>query len=297
MIESIQKTLNHPLYSKLIIITLWLILIFTVRYFVNKALNKSIKNVDNKYKARKAFNLISYLFIVVILLFVFRDKIGQFGVTLGLAGAGIAFALQEVIVSFAGWLYISFSGVISTGDRVEIGEVKGDIIDVGILTTTLMELGNWVDGDLYNGRIFSITNSYVLKEKVYNYSAEFPFLWDEMAIPIRIESDFKAAKVLFTKILIEVCGEYSDASQKKWNSLTNKYRVETAQVSPMVTLKFNENYITYTLRYVVDYKSRRMIQDMISSKILEAVSQHNEINIATSTMEVTMANDSTLKKD
>lgn len=288
MFEFISTYLNHKVYGKVITIGLWLIIIFFLRFIINKTLTKSVKNNDNKYKIRKALNLLSYLFVIIVLLIIFKNNIGQFGITLGLASAGIAFALQEVIVSFAGWIYISFSGVVSTGDRIKVGDVKGDIIDIGVLSTTLMEVGDWVDGDLYNGRIFTITNSYIFKEKVFNYSAEFPFLWDEMTVPIRLESNYKEAKLLFAQILNDVCSDYSNESQKKWNLLTNKYLIEEAQVSPMVVIKFNENYITFTLRYVVDYKKRRVTKDIISSKILDNLANRTDIKIATSTMEVTM---------
>ncbi len=288
MLDSIKTILTHPIYGKLIALAFWLLLVFVVRLFVNKTLNRSIKDADKKYKARKAFSLLSYTFLLMVLLFIFRENLGQIGVTLGLAGAGIAFALQEVIVSFAGWLYISISGVINTGDRVKIGDTRGDIIDIGMLTTTLMETGDWVDGDLYNGKILTLTNSYILKQSVSNYSSEFPFLWDEVSIPIRTECDVDVTRALFLSILEDVCGEYSKSSQKKWSELADNYRVEEAQVQPMVSIKFDSNFVTYTLRYVVDYKKRRSTKDEISTQVLKAIALHDGIEIATSTMEVTM---------
>ena len=118
---------------------------------------------------------------------------GGLTVALGVAGAGIAFALQEVIASFAGWLAIMFGGFYKTGDRVQLGGIKGDVMDIGVLRTTIMETGQWVDGDLYNGRIVLITNSFVFKEPVFNYSGDFPFLWDEIKIPIQYGSNYDLA--------------------------------------------------------------------------------------------------------
>ena len=85
-----------------------------------------------------------------------------------------------------------------------------------------------------------------------NCTAEYPFLWDELTIPVRTESDYKLARKIFTDVLNEVCSNYAQNSEAKWNELANKYKVEQAQVQPMVTLKFDENWITFTLRYVVD---------------------------------------------
>jgi small-conductance mechanosensitive channel len=211
-------------------------------------------------------------------------------VVLGVAGAGIAFALQEVVVSLAGWLNIMITGTVSVGQRVKIGETKGDIVDIGILSTTIMEIGDWVQGDLYNGRIVTFANSFVYKEKVFNYSAEFPFLWDEVYIPIRTDSDYELAREIFTAVLIDVCGDYGDQSKETWLQMTNKYRVEDAIVKPMVTLSFNENWITFTLRYVVEYKRRRTTKDQIFSKSLEAIKASNgRVKIAVASIEVTQA--------
>ena len=80
---------------------------------------------------------------------------------------------------------ILFGGFYKTGDRVQLGGIKGDVMDIGVLRTTVMEIGQWVDGDLYNGRIVLVANSFVFKEPVFNYSGDFPFLWDGIKIPIQ----------------------------------------------------------------------------------------------------------------
>lgn len=286
--STIAVWLNEPSIARLSSIALGILLVFTLSFFLKKGLNKSIKSNDNKYRARKAVNFTGYFLILSIVLFVYSDKLGNIGVALGVAGAGIAFALQEVIVSFAGWVNIVVSGVVSVGDRVKIADVKGDVIDIGVMSTTIMEVGDWVDGDLYNGRIVTLANSFVFKEKVHNYSAEYPFLWDEITIPIRLESDYKLTRNVFLTAVTEICGDYATASSERWGQLAYKYRVEDAQVQPMVTLKFNENWITYTLRYIVDFKKRRSTKDLIYTRLLNEIANHSDkIMIGTSTLEVT----------
>lgn len=283
----IETLWSNPMVQKLLIVAIGIVLLLFLNGLVKKALNRSIKDTDRKYKARKAVNMIAYLLMVTVVLMVYSDQLGNIGVALGVAGAGIAFALQEVIVSIAGWLTILISGQVSVGQRVKIGSVHGDIIDIGVLNTTIMEIGGWIDGDLYNGRIVTLSNSFVYKEQVHNYSAEYPFLWDEIQVPIRTESDFVFARELFVKIVEEVCGEYAEQSQNQWKSLTNKYRVEKARVEPMVTLKFDENWITFTLRYIVDFQKRRTTKDLIFTRLLEEFKKHPEkIQIAASTLEI-----------
>ncbi|MCF8267456.1 MAG: mechanosensitive ion channel family protein, partial [Ignavibacteriales bacterium] len=179
---------------------------------------------------------------------VYSDKLGGLTVALGVAGAGIAFALQEVIVSFAGWLTIMFGGFYKSGDRVQLGGIKGDVMDIGVLRTTIMETGQWVDGDLYNGRIVLVANSFVFKEPVYNYSGEFPFLWDEIKIPVQYGSNYEKANEIFLEIAGEETSNLSGKSKENWESLKNKYRLENAQTDPMISLVANDNWVEYTIR-------------------------------------------------
>jgi small-conductance mechanosensitive channel len=151
-----------------------------------------------------------------------------------------------------------------------------------------MEVGDWINGDLYNGRITDLSNSYIFKEPIQNYSADYPFLWDEITVPIRTESDFNLARKIFREAALEVCGEYSKKSAQVWATMTNKYKIENAEVQPLITLTFDENWITFTIRYVVDYKKRRSTKDQLYTKILEEIGKYDSIiMIATTTMEVT----------
>ena len=291
MKTTISEWIHLQFVERIILIIIGIGIILLVRFFINKALNKSIKTTDNKYRARKAISFIGYLFMVAVILMVYSDKLGNIGVTLGVVGAGIAFALQEVIISLAGWLNIMITGVVGVGQRVKIGAVKGDIIDIGVMSTVIMEVGDWIDGDLYNGRIVTVANSFVFKEDIHNYSGEYPFLWDEIQIPIRSESDYTLAREIFSGVLDNICKDYAVQSKAGWEELTNKYRVEEAQVEPMISLKFDENWITFTLRYVVDYKKRRSTKDLIYTNLLDEIAKYdNIIMIATSTLEITNVN-------
>ncbi len=208
-------------------------------------------------------------------------------VALGVAGAGIAFALQEVIACVAGWAAVAFGRFYSTGDRVQLGGIKGDVIDIGTLRTTLMEVGNWVDGDLYNRRIVRVANSFVFKEPVFNYSADFAFLWDEIKVPIRYGSDWQHATVVLQKVLEEICGDFARRSRDAWAGARERYALEDARVEPMVTLVANDNWLELTGRYVVDYRQRRVTKDAIFRRFLSEVDASGErIRLASATVEI-----------
>ncbi|WP_146913834.1 mechanosensitive ion channel domain-containing protein, partial [Halolactibacillus halophilus] len=181
------------------------------------------------------------------------------------------------------------SDIYKSGDRVLVGGIKGDVIDVGILRTTIMEIGGWVDGDLYNGRIVRIANSFVFKEPVYNYSADFPFLWDEVKVPVRFGSNYERARVMLYEAADEVVGRYSKEAEKNWDQMVKKYLIEHAQTKPLVLMVANDNWVEFTVRYVVDYKKRLGVKDELFSHILKKVESSQDVALASATFELVSA--------
>jgi small-conductance mechanosensitive channel len=292
MEEQIQEYLYNPTVGKIVSFFIGIAVIWMLIKAIQKNLFSKIKDNNNRYKAKKFSSFIGYFLTIILLTVIFSDKLGNLTVALGVAGAGIAFALQEVIASFAGWLAIMFGGFYNTGDRVQLGGIKGDVMDIGVLRTTIMETGQWVDGDLYNGRIVLIANSYVFKEPVFNYSSDFPFLWDEIKIPIQYGSDYDKAKEIILKAGVDVAGDLSIRSKEKWVSLQNKYRLEDAQTEPMVSLVANDNWAEYTLRYVVGYKRRRFTKSELFTKILTEIEKTNgAVKMASATLHLVEAPD------
>ncbi|MCB0744836.1 MAG: mechanosensitive ion channel family protein, partial [Ignavibacteriae bacterium] len=156
-----------------------------------------------------------------------------------------------------------------------------------VLRTTIMECGDWVNGDLYNGRVVRLANSFLFKDPVYNYSGDFPFLWDEIVIPIRHGVNVETVRTTFNNIAFEVVGDYAKNALVSWKEMVNKFMIENARVDPMITVTFNENWINFTIRYVVEYKSRRSTKDKMFTRILEEVNKSNgQIKIACSTLEI-----------
>src|ERR1700684_586304 len=154
------------------------ILIIHAAYRVlEQTLPRRFGRADARYKVRKFVVFSGYLSILLFLAFLFEDRLGRLSFALGVVSAGVAVALQDVLASFAGAFSIGFSKLYAVGDRVQIGDTRGDVIDIGLLRTTLMETGNWVSQDLYNGRIARIPNSTVLRGSVFNYSQGFRFVW------------------------------------------------------------------------------------------------------------------------
>jgi len=290
MEEQIKRFFLSPAVLKIGAVLIGIIVIWFIIKILQKSVFSKIDDNTNRYRAKKFGTFIGYLLTIILITVIYSDKLGGFTVAFGVAGAGIAFALQEVIASFAGWLAIMFGGFYKTGDRVQLGGIKGDVMDIGVLRTTIMETGQWVDGDLYNGRIVLIANSFVFKEPVFNYSGDFPFLWDEIKIPIQYGSNYDKAKEIIEASGIEVAGDLTEKSKQKWQTLQKSFRLEDAQTEPMVSLVANDNWVEYTLRYVVSYKKRRATKTELFTAILQKIeATKGEIKFASATFHLVEA--------
>ncbi|MBX3173766.1 MAG: mechanosensitive ion channel [Gemmatimonadaceae bacterium] len=273
--------------ERLVIVLLALVAIVVGARFARHAASSHIGDADLRYRVRKAITFVAAALGIALVLSSLSGRLGGLTVAFGVAGAGIAFALQEVIASVAGWVAVLFGGFYAPGDRVQLGGIKGDVIDIGILRTTLMECGQWVDGDLYNGRIVRVANSFVFKEPVVNYSADFPFLWDELKVPITYRSDRHEARSILQNVANEVTRDTVDAGRRTWAAVVRKYRIEDARIEPMVHLRATDNWIEFTVRYIVDYRRRRATRDEIFSRILDAFdASGGRIQIASATFEL-----------
>jgi small-conductance mechanosensitive channel len=287
MEEFIKHWLLDPAVGKLVAAFIGILIIIVLVRFLKRYLFRYIKDSDNRYRARKFVTFIGYITGIIVIATIFSDKLSGLPVALGVAGAGIAFALQEVIASVAGWLVVSAGNFYKTGDRIQLGGIMGDVIDIGILRTTLMECRQWVNGDQYNGRIVRVANSFVFKEPVFNYSGDFHFLWDEIVVPVKYGSDYKLAREIFKRIVTDVTKEYITAARDAWKEMVNKYLVEDATVDPMIFLIANDNWMEFTVRYVVDYKKRRITKDLLFTRILEEIYKTDgRVSIASTTLQI-----------
>jgi small-conductance mechanosensitive channel len=263
-----------------------LVLIAGAVRLAQRYVRRNLQDSDSRYYGRKLITFAGYLAGILLVSIVYRDRLVGLTVAIGVAGAGIAFALQEVIGSIAGWIAISFGGFYKPGDRVQLGGIKGDVIDIGILRTTMMELGEWVDSDLYSGRVVRIANSFVFKEPVFNYSGDFPFLWDEIKVPVKHGCDHRLARTILEKAVNDL---YTDelmlASRQAWEQLIRRYLLEPASLEPAVSLVVTDNWLAFTVRYIVDCKRRRITKDLLYTNILDAFeASQGRLSIASTTV-------------
>jgi small-conductance mechanosensitive channel len=268
--DSLLSLLFQPLTIRFFIFVLGFFVLSIIGGFFHRWVGHYVADTGKRFAMNKLVSIGVYFAAALFASIVFQEILGNLAIVLGAAAAGIAFALQSLIVSLAGWAAITFGDYLKIGDRVEISGIKGDVIDIGFIRTTLMEVGQWINGDFYTGRIVRIGNSFVFNNPVYNYSGEFGFIWDELTLPVKAESaDAGKARKLLQNIVQEVVEPYIHQADMEWSNFSDKYIVGKTDIHPVVTLEASADKLQFTIRYVVDYRDRRKTKDVLYSRILE----------------------------
>src|ERR1700675_289085 len=256
MNELFKQAMSLGLVGKCVAAIVGILLIHAGFRVLEQTLPRRFGRVDERYRVRKFVVFSGYVAMLLFVSILFEDRLGRLSFALGVAGAGVAVALQDVLASIAGAFSIGFSKLYTVGDRVQIGDTRGDVIDISLLRTTLMEVGSWVGRDLYSGRIVRIPNNAVLKGSVFNYSQGFRFIWDQIKVVFTITSDATLARAMLLRVAKEAIGEYLVEAQNSWNAVSDDYRTENPPIEPVVALAVNAASLEFTVHYVVDYTKR-----------------------------------------
>ena len=244
-------------------------------------------------------SLIALITIVVGILAIWFNDPRRLTSALGLAAAGIAIALQRVITSFAGYLIILRGNLFTVGDRIVMGDVRGDVIGLGFMQTTVMEMGQspsesaaapavWVGGRQYSGRVVRITNDRIFDSPIYNYTREFPFIWEEIKIPVHHHADRGTAE----RILLEIGRRYSNETVQQAREPLRKFQQrfflpDDIETEARVFYRLTDNWLELALRFLAPEPGVRDIKDRMYREILTEFGRNN-LSIASTTSEVTV---------
>jgi small-conductance mechanosensitive channel len=228
----------------------------------------------------QAISLGTLVAIVIALAVVWAPLLGNFGSALGLIGAGFAVALQRVVTSFAGYLIILRGKIFTVGDRITIGSVRGDVVALGFMQTTILEMGQsppeqsappavWVRGRQYTGRIVRVTNDKIFDSPVFNYTREFPFVWDEIMIPIHHDADRGSAENILLKVARARTGDVVNEARSCLADFRHTYYLKgEIELDPRVYIAVNDNWIEMSLRFLAPEPGVRTMKDALYRDIL-----------------------------
>lgn len=253
---------------------------------VSELLKKRVKDPYHMHTLRMLIRNTVFTIGSVVILSIWLGFGSSFTVAMGILGAGIAFASQEVIGSFAGYLNIVTGNLFRIGDRVRIGNVVGDVLDISMLRTTVMEIGEWVKADQYTGRIVSIANRVVFSDPVFNYTQHWPYLWDEITIPITYDSDWRRAGEIMLEHGQEYSTDFQADARAELGEMVKTYLVHETPVEPLLYIVMTDNWIEMTLRYIVEARRRREVSGQLHRELLQHFEEEADITVASATIEI-----------
>ncbi len=272
----------HKLISSLVV----LILTLVINRAIGRLLKTWVKDASQMHTLRMLFRNTVFFMASVFILLIWLGLGANFTVAMGILGAGIAFASQEIIGSFAGYLNIVTGNLFRIGDRVRIGNVVGDVLDISILRTTLMEIGEWVQADQYTGRVVTLANRVVFSDPVFNYTQHWHYLWDEITIPVTYDCNWRRAAEIMLEHGQEYSSRFQHQAQAKLRKMTERYPVHDTPVEPMLYIVMTDNWIEMTLRYIVDAGERRTVKGQLHLELLQHFESEADIKVASATIEI-----------
>jgi small-conductance mechanosensitive channel len=268
-------TQNKIFVSLVIILFLWITKIAILRI-----VRRQTVNVKTRYQWKRILSatipFVGILFVGAVWLPAFE----QFGAFLGLMTAGLAIALKDPLTNIAGWLFIVFRKPFAVGERIQIGEHAGDVIDIRLFQFTLLEINNWVEADQSTGRMIHLPNGKVFTESQANYSTGFEYIWNEIAVLITFESNWAKTKSILNEIVTKHAEHLSGTAEKEIFEASKNYMIYYKNLTPIVYTKVKDSGVQLTMRYLCNPRKRRGSENEIWEEVLIQFEKHNDIELA-----------------
>lgn len=256
------------------------VLYAVLRAFLVVIIHRRVGEVGRKYTLTKSVSYFLGFAVAILTLIIWFGNVTGWAAYLGILSAGLAIALQDPVTNLAGWVFLSIRKPFAVGDRIEIGEHRGDVIDMRLFQFTLVEIGNWVDADQSTGRIIHIPNGWVFKNSIANYTAGFNFIWNELPVTVTFESNWQKAK----QLLVDIAAKHSilkdrDA-QEQVRQAARKYLISFQYLTPIVWVSVADIGVTLTIRYICEPRRRRSSAGEVWEDVLAAFAAAEDIDFA-----------------
>ncbi len=258
--------------------------VFFFTWIIRKVINRLIIDKLIDYKERYFWGkTLKTITVVIALITLSRIWFGIFesvGTFIGLLSAGLAIAFKDLLVNIGGWLFITIRKPFKIGDRIQINDITGDVIDMRLFQFSVIEVGNWVDAEQSTGRIIHIPNGLVFTEWQANYTEGFEYIWDEIPVLLTFESDWKKGKKLLTQIINDKTINLTAEAEKQINDASKKFMIFYKTLTPIVYTSVKDSGVLLTMRYICNVKKRRGTEELIWEAVLEEFAKHKNIDFA-----------------
>lgn len=272
----ITGSTQNGIFASIIII----LFLSVLRFLILKLVWRNTEDIKIRYQWNRTLSFIIPFTGILLVGAVWVPAFKQFGAFLGLITAGLAIALKDPITNLAGWLFILFRKPFVLGDRVQVGEHTGDIIDIRLFQFTMLEIGNWVDADQSTGRIIHLPNGKVFLEPQANYSTGFEYIWNEMKVLITFESDWIKAKGILEDIINKHTKDIDIKAKQEILEASKNYMIYYKNLTPIIYTSVKESGVQLTIRYLCNPRRRRGSENEIWEIILIQFGEQKDINFA-----------------
>ncbi|MGC1306344.1 MAG: mechanosensitive ion channel domain-containing protein [Phormidesmis sp.] len=278
--ESPNVLMDATLRSNLIVSLIGLAAVSTLRFVITRVINRQVSDPRLRYSWRKWLGYICYGLYGFVMVVLWLPNMQGLSTFLGLFAAGLAVVLRDPLVNLVGWLFVLWRQPFQMGDRIQIGDHAGDVIDIGVFQFTLMEIGNWVETDQSTGRIIHMPNGIVFQQAVANYSQGFKYIWHEIPVLVTFESDWeKAKKILFTQLDTHA-EPLSVSAEEHLRRAEHKYMIFYSKLTPTVYTTVKESGILLTMRYLCEPRRRRGSEQVLWENVLREFAKNDDISLA-----------------
>src|SRR5690606_28360158 len=257
-----------------------IILAYVVTRVLRRLVPRYIEEPERQYRTSKLIGRFAGLAAALAILFVWGSGQGP-GIApiLTVIGAGLAIANREVLLSFAAWINIVVRSPYKQGDRIEVNGIQGDVIDIRLLHSTLMEVGGWVKADQSTGRIVHFPNAWIYQYGVFNYTRGFTFIWNEIPFTLTLDSDWQAAREIMVELASETADIVEQQVKHQLRLMSQEYLVHYSILTPFVYVRVTDYGVILTLRYLSEVRKRRGTEHALAVSILQAFEGHERIRL------------------
>lgn len=257
-----------------------LLIIFLLAALLIKLINRKIIESKRQHTVRKITLYIASGIAILVVSRVWLQQMASVTTIISAVAAGAVLALHQALLNIAGWALIIIRRPYTVGDRIQVGETKGDVIDVSLFWTTLFEVGNWVKWEQSTGRIVNCPNSSVFTTQIFNYTKGFEYIWNEIPILITFESNWQKSEEIITKIANEMVADIPNKVEPSIKRMSRRYMIQTGKLTPIVYTTIQDSGVLLSLRYLTEARQRRTTEVAISKRILEEFAKENDIDFA-----------------
>jgi small-conductance mechanosensitive channel len=206
---------------------------------------------------------------ILLILLVVLGSPGQLSTILAFAGAGLTVALKDFIVAFFGWFVLMGKNGIRVGDWVEINGISGEVVEIGLLRTVLLETGNWADSGHPTGRRVTFVNSFAIEGHYFNFSTTGQWLWDSLEVGVPSGKDPYALTESIIQLVTKESEENTREAELEWRRSANAYGVKAFSATPAINVQPTSGGVNISIRYITRAHQRFEMRTKLYREIVE----------------------------